>query len=150
MVYAEQYYLRYPKVAIGHWPPAFYIAQAAWTLGLGPSRVSVLLLQALLAALTAAVIYNAAMRHGHAVAAVAGAIFLLLHVTRRYTAMVMAENLLALVSICAALALGAYLETEKPWHSVLFAMFAALAVLTKGTGWALALVCLSRSFSPEN
>src|SRR5664280_2187093 len=25
--FAEQYYLHYPKVAIGHWPPVFYIIE---------------------------------------------------------------------------------------------------------------------------
>src|SRR5579864_989864 len=29
--YARRYYEHYPKVAIGHWPPVFYILQAAWT-----------------------------------------------------------------------------------------------------------------------
>src|SRR4051794_28093637 len=26
--YAENYYLHYPKVALGHWPPVFYLMQA--------------------------------------------------------------------------------------------------------------------------
>ena len=30
--FAENYYLHYPKVAIGHWPPVFYSIQAAWML----------------------------------------------------------------------------------------------------------------------
>ncbi|SRR6056297_1101626 len=28
--FAEAFYLRYPKVAFGHWPPLFYFVQAAW------------------------------------------------------------------------------------------------------------------------
>lgn len=30
MAFAEQYYARYPKVALGHWPPGYYVVQAAW------------------------------------------------------------------------------------------------------------------------
>lgn len=30
MAFAEQYYARYPKVALGHWPPGYYVVQTAW------------------------------------------------------------------------------------------------------------------------
>ncbi|MGB6075548.1 MAG: hypothetical protein WBG29_07920, partial [Candidatus Acidiferrales bacterium] len=30
--FAENYYVHYPKVGIGHWPPVFYLLQAFWTL----------------------------------------------------------------------------------------------------------------------
>ena len=36
--YAENYYLHYPKVALGHWPPAFYLLQAMWFRLLEPAR----------------------------------------------------------------------------------------------------------------
>src|SRR2546423_1423416 len=42
--YAKKYYEHYPKVALGHWPPFFYVVQTAWTLPFGASRVSILLL----------------------------------------------------------------------------------------------------------
>ncbi len=39
--FAEQYYHHYPKVAFGHWPPVFYVVQAAWMLLFSASRASV-------------------------------------------------------------------------------------------------------------
>src|SRR5580693_8874432 len=30
VAFAESYYVRFPKVAIGHWPPVYYALQAAW------------------------------------------------------------------------------------------------------------------------
>ncbi|MCU0244955.1 MAG: glycosyltransferase [Bryobacter sp.] len=42
--YAEQYYLHYPKVAFGHWPPLFHTVAAVWWLFVPPSRVTALLL----------------------------------------------------------------------------------------------------------
>jgi hypothetical protein len=36
--FAQQYYLHYPKVAIGVWPPVFYGALGAWFLIIGASR----------------------------------------------------------------------------------------------------------------
>jgi len=60
IVWAEQYYLHYPKVAIGHWPPGFYIVEALWWLIVSPSRGSALCLQAALAAIAGLVFYRLA------------------------------------------------------------------------------------------
>lgn len=56
MEYAENYYVHYPKVALGHYPPVFYVLEAAWMLLFGPSRVSVLLLLGTLTALFATIL----------------------------------------------------------------------------------------------
>jgi len=45
IAWAGQYYLHYPKVAIGHWPPGYYALEALWWLFLGPSRTTSMLLQ---------------------------------------------------------------------------------------------------------
>ena len=54
MTYAKDYYDHYPKVALGNWPPFFYMIQSAWTLPFSPSHASVLRLMAVLTALLAA------------------------------------------------------------------------------------------------
>ena len=48
--YAKRYYEHYPKVALGHWPPVFYMLQAAWAFIFSSHRLSVMVLLALLAA----------------------------------------------------------------------------------------------------
>src|ERR1700676_3378605 len=48
--FAEDYYVRYPKVTFGIWPPLFHLSQAAWMLTFSPSRGSVLILMAVWAA----------------------------------------------------------------------------------------------------
>jgi glycosyltransferase involved in cell wall biosynthesis len=45
VAWAEQYYLHYPKVAIGHWPPGYHVLEALWWLIWGPSRFTAMLLQ---------------------------------------------------------------------------------------------------------
>jgi glycosyltransferase involved in cell wall biosynthesis len=45
IAWAGQYYLHYPKVAIGHWPPGYHAMEAVWWLFLGPSRITAMLLQ---------------------------------------------------------------------------------------------------------
>src|ERR1700730_1585230 len=56
--FAENYYLHYPKVAIGHWPPFFYVVEAAWMLVFPVSRSSMLLLMALLTLFMAFALYR--------------------------------------------------------------------------------------------
>src|SRR5947207_10152479 len=45
VAWAKQYYLHYPKVAIGHWPPGYHLAEAVWPLIFGSSRRSAMGLQ---------------------------------------------------------------------------------------------------------
>ena len=58
--WAEQYYLHYPKVAIGHWPPGYPLAEAIWSLPFGSSRLSAMWLQWLLGLLALTGLYQLA------------------------------------------------------------------------------------------
>ncbi len=61
MAWAVNYYLHYPKVAIGHWPPGFPLMEALWWLPLGgPSRASVIVLEGVLAALSGVLFFRLA------------------------------------------------------------------------------------------
>src|SRR5581483_5919113 len=42
IAFAEDYYVHYPKVAIGHWPPVFYGSEALWMVAFGRSRAGML------------------------------------------------------------------------------------------------------------
>ena len=53
LAYARDYYLHYPKVAIGQWPPGFYVLQALWTVVCGASVVSLVTLMGVLQLATA-------------------------------------------------------------------------------------------------
>src|ERR1051325_9100792 len=48
MAFAKEYYVHFPKVGLGQWPPLFYVIQTAWTLVFGVSRQSVLFLMVVL------------------------------------------------------------------------------------------------------
>lgn len=60
--WAGQYYLHYPKVAIGHWPPGYAIAEGLWSLGFGSSRASAMALQWLIGAAALSGLYQLARR----------------------------------------------------------------------------------------
>ena len=138
--FADEYYRHYPKIGLGVWPPFFYLVQSAWTLLFTPARASVLALMAALAASLALVFYNT-LRERFGVAALAGAVALLaLPLVQSYDSMVMAEMLSALLLFGAAVFFGKFLDGEKTRDSLGFAFCATFAILTKGTGLALALV----------
>src|ERR1700676_2529150 len=62
LVFAKNYYLHYPKVAFGHWPPLFHVSEAAWMLVFGVSRTSVLCLVLAITALLGATLYSVVAR----------------------------------------------------------------------------------------
>jgi len=141
MRFAENYYDHYPKVALGNWPPFFYLIQSAWTLPFSPSRASVLLLMASLTALTALLIWNA-LRHefGSWLAAFGAVLFLSLPLVQKYSSLVMTEIPIALLAFTATLCFGRYIEDGKASCSIFFGLFASAAILTKGSGLYLAFV----------
>ncbi len=141
MRFAENYYDHYPKVALGNWPPFFYLIQAAWTLPFSPSRTSVLLLMASLTALLSLLIWHALKRDfGPLLAAFGSVLFLSLPLVQKYSSLVMTEIPIALLAFIAALCFGRYIEDGKTSRSIFFGLFASAAILTKGSGLYLAFV----------
>jgi 4-amino-4-deoxy-L-arabinose transferase-like glycosyltransferase len=137
--FAQDYYDHYPKVAIGHWPPGFYLLQAAWTLPFSPSRVSVLLLMAALTAALATTLFLTLRGEVGAMIAAAGALlFVALPLVQKASGMVMAELLVALLCFWAALALGRFYDHGRRADAVWCALASAAAILTKGNAFALA------------
>ncbi len=138
--YAGDYYAHYPKIGLGVWPPFFYLVQSAWTLPLGASRTTLLLMMAALAAGLGLLVFRALREEfGTAVSALGAAIVLSLPLVRSHYGMVMAETLSALLMFGAMLAFGNFLDRERRADALWFGVLAALAILTKGTGLALAL-----------
>ncbi len=154
MRFAEEYYDHYPKVALGNWPPFFYMIQAAWTLPFSPARASVLLLMASLTALLSLLIWNALRREfGPLLAGFGSVLFLSLPLVQQHAAMIMTEIPIALLSFIAALCFGQYMADGKTNRSICFGLFASAAILTKGSGLYLAFVppltlLLCRRFDP--
>lgn len=60
--WAIRYYLHYPRVAIGRWPPGFPASEALWWLVFGPTRASALLLLGFMVGIGSALFYRVAER----------------------------------------------------------------------------------------
>lgn len=143
MPFARRFYDHYPMVAIGHWPPIFYMTQALWGLVAGTSKTSILLLIAAIAGATATALYRYwRPRFGVATSILLALAFLATPVVQSYSRMVMAEMLVTLFILLAVFAYARFLDAERVRDAVLFGLLSAAAILTKPNGLALALVPL--------
>jgi 4-amino-4-deoxy-L-arabinose transferase-like glycosyltransferase len=142
--FAEDFYAHYPKVAIGHWPPLFYAVQAGWMFALPPSRLSAMLLIACIHAaimmICAWMVYVA--RFSMWAGAAVPALYLSIPICRLDVAMFMADSLVCLWVLLAALCCASYLHRGRGRSVIGFAIFSTLAILTKGNGFVLVLVPL--------
>ncbi|HEX4809616.1 MAG TPA: glycosyltransferase family 39 protein [Bryobacteraceae bacterium] len=140
--FAENFYAHYPKVAIGHWPPVFYVLQAVWMLGFGDSIHADLVLMALLNAAFATALFWVAEREFHSiwVGLVTALLLPLIYVVQLFSGTIMSDLPVALISFGAVIAWADFLEKGRTRSIVLFAVLASLSILTKGNGYALALL----------
>jgi hypothetical protein len=162
--FAELYYVHFPKVAIGQWPPMYHAWLALWMLVVGASTTAVTLANATLAAAAAWLAARFVARDGRAgsgaesaprreatppepdsapmalVGFVAGGVMLALPLVRELQAAAMTEVALACVGIAAALAFARWIERPCVGRAAWFGALAVAAIMTKGPGLALALV----------
>lgn len=141
--FAEQYYVHYPKVALGHWPPFFYLLQALWTSIFPIDRASMLLFMAVLTASLASLVYREGRSaYGWWLGMGLAVLFLLLPPVQRSSGELMTDVLMALLCFQAARAFGRFLDGNRWQDSCAFGVWSTLAIMTKATGLALALLPL--------
>src|SRR5579862_5627698 len=97
MAFARSFYVRFPKVALGHWPPVYYALQAVAYAILGPSIQAARVLSECICFALAFVLFTRAKRlYGTEIAALCAACFLVLPVTQGSAWLVMSDLLVAL------------------------------------------------------
>ncbi len=138
MAFARAYYEAFPKVALGHYPPGYYLT-AGLALLPHPDPDVLLGLQVLfLALLAAATVRFAAPRLGAGPAWAAALLAVALPPQLKLSVLVMADLQLALLCLLAAQAWLRCLLSGSARHSLAFGLLAAAAILTKGSGLMLA------------
>lgn len=142
MRYAENYYAHYPKVALGHYPPGFYVLEGVWLTIFPVNRASVLIFMATLCGTFGFLIFNVALRRlgSMALAGVLAWTAIALPLTQTLTFTVMADLALAIAVLLAALAFVRFMESGRWFDSLAFGLWASAATMTKGSGLFLALV----------
>jgi hypothetical protein len=141
MPFARDYYLHYPKIAIGIWPPVFYVLAGTWLLIFGTSHASFLAFVAIMgAALGTALSLFVRRVAGPWLGLCSGVLLLCLRPLRFGTSTVMVDTTLTLACLLATTALIRYFKTERLRDALIFGILAAVAMLTKGNANELALV----------
>ena len=141
--FAESFEARYPEVQIGRWPPAYYAVQAAFYFFTGATVYSAQILSALNAAALALLLFlRVKSGSGAAIAIAAAAVFLASPLIQYAAWEVMSDLLTGLFVFLALIAFSAMLEAPQKWQPAAwfagsFVVWSVLAVLTKGSAWAL-------------
>lgn len=138
--FAKRYYADFPKVAIGHYPPLYYLfgglALLAW-----PRPEALLLLQGFTAVAVAWVTWLFGRRMMNDLAAgAAGLLTILLPLMLKIQEMAMADLLVTLLVLLTALSWVRFLESPGARPALAFGFLAAAAILTKGSGLMLGVV----------
>ena len=142
IAFAQLYYDNYPKVAIGHWPPVYFVVQSAWLLLTGVSRPALLVLSALLSTLLASLTMLLCRREGlrWSMAATAGVVTVLLPIHIRSLLELGSDIMASITILVATLCCQRWIAQQNRRNSMWFAASVAIAVLTKGTAFVLFLV----------
>ena len=133
---ATDFYVHYPKISIGHWPPAYYGILGLVFLVLPPTLPVIFAVNVLFAALPAIGVAAALSMLADRRAALAGAlVYAVTPLVLEGYVMFMADQPLT-ACLVAATAVWIAFSVRPGWGSALgFALLAATAVLIKGNGW---------------
>ena len=140
LAFLKDFAAHYPGVGIGHWPPGFYALESVWMLLFSTSRASVLFLSAAMASAMGLIGYVFTTKWlGRSAGLFVALVFVASPIVRRSSAGLMIDVSTGLFCVLAMLAFVRYLDTEKSRFSVLFGVWAAIALMVKGNAGCLAL-----------
>ena len=151
--FAENYYVHYPKVAFGMWPPLFHSSAALWMLLFTRTHTSLLIFIAVQCALCAATLAIFARRLlPAAVGFGLGVLMILLPAFQNASSLMMVDLFLAMMELWAMALLVALFRLNNVKTAVWFGVCTSLAMLTKGNANDLLLcgvimMLLTRQFS---
>ncbi|WP_395753437.1 ArnT family glycosyltransferase [Prosthecobacter sp.] len=140
MRFAKDYYADFPRVALGHYPPLYYVIAAPLLL-LHNSVGTLLVFQALTLSLLAFITHLLASRFlKPLLAAIVSLSVVLLPIGLKLTLYVMSDILLAVFCLWASLLWAWYLRAPSVRRALVWGCVATAAILTKGSGMGLCLV----------
>lgn len=140
LAFLIEYFVHYPAIGLGHWPPVFHSIEAVWIALFGASKLSIVLLLVFFSAVTAATIFFVSAARWGLFAGLLGAVmFIVSPIVLATYRTILIDVPVALWCLLAALAFLKYVESGRWGWSMLFAFLAATAILTKGNAMLLAL-----------
>jgi hypothetical protein len=141
IAFAEQYYVSYPKIAIGMWPPLFHTVLGLFMLGGWQPQIAAVVLLAIFNAWAAWRLYRiVATFETKLVGLLIAALFIVVIANMGLTTAIMLDLPVATLALEATYWLAVFFVTGSRRHALLFGAFTALCCLTKGNGLAVILV----------
>jgi hypothetical protein len=140
MEFAEQFYIAYPKLSIGHWPPLYYFIVSGLFLVFPATPESAAWINLFISALASCgIAYILARTVGIVWGFLGGLTFLLLPLAQEALQFFMLDQPLVIVVLLAAVTWEKF--TQKPGFllGIVYGCLAAAAILIKGNGWVLGL-----------
>jgi dolichyl-phosphate-mannose-protein mannosyltransferase len=139
--FAEEYYLSYPKIAPGMWPPFFHVLLGLFMLPGWPPQAAALVLLALVGTWSARRLYRIVRLSAPPVVAFGvAAAFVSTPIIADLTSAVMLDLVVAALALEATYWLVRFFQTENWQDGALFGLLTALCCLTKGNGVSMVLV----------
>jgi hypothetical protein len=139
--FVSDYHLHLPYFALGVWPPFFYLIEGVWMEAFGDRRGAILWLIALIAAGLAVMLYRILQKQcGTPTAVAGGAMLLLVPIVQWSECIVMADLICSLFAMAAIIYFARFMDSRRWADSVLFGVFAGLALLTKNSTYFLAFI----------
>lgn len=131
--FAKRYYADFPKVALGHYPPGYYLL-GGLALLVWPQPITLIVLQAVLAFVLGLLTWRLGRHLVSEVAAVAAAaVVILLPLMAKIQSHAMADLMLGVLVCLSAAAWVRFLQDPKAASALAFGFLAATAILTKGS-----------------
>ena len=141
MQFARQYYLNYPKIAPGMWPPLYHGLLGIFLLPGWPPETAALLLIGLAAAWTGWRLFRIlSLLTTRRLAFAIAAAFLCTPVIVNLSSAVMLDIVIAAFALEATYWLALFVGSGHWRHAALYGLFAAGGCLTKGNGLAILLM----------
>ena len=141
LAYATDYYVHYPKISIGHWPPAYYGILGLLFLVVPASYASMFVLNVLMASLPAIGVAALLNRLNGRYLALAGVVaYMLTPLVAEGQIMFMVDQPLVACLLAATATWIAYADRQTWVRAIGFSALAAMAVLIKGNGWVAVLI----------
>ncbi len=137
---ARDFYLSFPKLSIGHWPPLYYLTTGLLFFVIPRTPEAVMVVNIVVTAApvflcTLLILQFASWRW----ALFAGLAYVVMPMTIRGGLQLMLDQPIALLSLAAAMVWWRYTMSPGYRLATLYGVLTAAAILVKGTGWLLAL-----------
>jgi len=138
MDFAQQFYIAYPKLSLGHWPPFYYLLVGILFFFFPSTSITVVWINLLITAIVAAFI-------GHILKSIAGIswgligalIYLVTPITLEAMQFFMLDQPLTFIVLIAAFIWSRFAKKPSLNLSIYYGILAAIGIMTKGNGWLL-------------